>query len=72
MRSVTEMRQSIDSTLKLRQEESLSRAHRDAGKAISMLNDRRVVIKGATDYSIPESHLTEMHHLVSERQTEVE
>ena len=36
------------------QEESLSRAHRDAGKAISMLNDRRLIIKGATDYSIPE------------------
>ena len=54
------------------QEESLNRAHRDAGKAISMLNDRRLIIKGATDYSIPESHLTEMHHLVSERQTEVE
>ena len=54
------------------QEESLNRAHRDVGKAISMLNDRRLVIKGATDYTIPESHLTEMHHLVSERQTEVE
>ena len=54
------------------QKESLDRAQRDAGKAISMLNDRRLVVKGATDYSIPESHLTEMHHLVSERQTEVE
>ena len=54
------------------QEESLNRAQRDASKAISMLNDRRLIIKGATDYSIPESHLTEMHHLVSERQTEVE
>ena len=54
------------------QEESLDRAHRDANKAISMLNDRRLIIKGATDYSIPESHLTEMHRLVSERQTEVE
>ena len=54
------------------QEESFNRAQRDASKAISMLNDRRLIIKGATDYSIPESHLTEMHHLVSERQTEVE
>ena len=54
------------------QKESIGHAHRDAGQAISKLNDRRLVIKGATDYSIPESHLTEMHHLVSERQTEVE
>ena len=54
------------------QEESLNRAQRDASKAIGMLNDRRLIIKGATDYSIPESHLTEMHHLVSERQAEVE
>ena len=54
------------------QKESIEHAHRDAGRAISKLNDRRLVIKGATDYSIPESHLTEMHHLVSERQTEVE
>ena len=54
------------------QKESIEHAHRDAGRAISKLNDRRLVIKGATDYSIPESHLTEMHHLVNERQTEVE
>ena len=54
------------------QKESLDRAHRDAGRAISKLNDRRLVIKGATDYSIPESHLTDMHHLASERQAEVE
>ena len=54
------------------QKESLDRAHRNAGRAISKLNDRRLVIKGATDYSIPESHLTEMHLLASERQTEVE
>ena len=45
---------------------------KDAGSAISKLNDRRLVVQGATDYSIPESHLTEMHYLVSERQTEVE
>ena len=54
------------------QKESLERAHRDAGRSIRMLNDRRLVIKGATDYSIPESHLTEMHHLANERFTEVE
>ena len=36
------------------QKESLERAHRDAGRSIKMLNDRRLVIKGATDYSIPE------------------
>ena len=54
------------------QQESLDRAQRDAGKAINMLNDRRLIVKGATDYSIPESHLTDMHRLVSERQTEVE
>ena len=54
------------------QKESLERAHRDAGRSIKMLNDRRLVIKGATDYSIPESHLTEMHHLASERFAEVE
>ena len=35
------------------QKDSLERAHRDAGKSIKMLNDRRLVIKGATDYSIP-------------------
>ena len=52
--------------------ESLERAHRDAGRSIKMLNDRRLVIKGATDYSIPESHLTEMHQLASERFAEVE
>ena len=34
------------------QKESLDRAHKDAGRAISKLNDRRLVIKGATDYSI--------------------
>ena len=54
------------------QKESLERAHRDAGRSIRMLNDRRLVIKGATDYSIPESHLTEMHHLTNERFAEVE
>ena len=54
------------------QKESLERAHRDAGRSIRMLNDRRLVIKGATDYSIPESHLTEMHHLANERFAEVE
>ena len=54
------------------QKESLERAHRDAGRSIRMLNDRRLVIKGATEYSIPESHLTEMHHLASERFAEVE
>ena len=54
------------------QKESLDRAHKDAGRAISKLNDRRLVIKGATDYSIPESHLTEMHHLTNERFAEVE
>ena len=54
------------------QKDSLERAHRDAGKSIKMLNDRRLVIKGATDYSIPESHLTEMHQLASERFAEVE
>ena len=54
------------------QKESLERAHRDAGRSIKMLNDRRFVIKGATDYSIPESHLTEMHQLASERFAEVE
>ena len=54
------------------QKESLERAHRDAGRSIKMLNDRRLVIKGATDYSIPDSHLTEMHQLASERFAEVE
>ena len=54
------------------QKDSLERAHRDAGRSIKMLNDRRLVIKGATDYSIPESHLTEMHQLASERFAEVE
>ena len=54
------------------QKESLERAHRDASRSIRMLNDRRLVIKGATDYSIPESHLTEMHHLANERFAEVE
>ena len=54
------------------QKESLESAHRDAGRSIRMLNDRRLVIKGATDYSIPESHLTEMHHLANERFAEVE
>ena len=54
------------------QRESLDRARRDASRSISMLNDRRLVIKGATDFSIPESHLTEMHHLASERFAEVE
>ena len=54
------------------QKESLERAHRDAGRSIKMLNDRRLLIKGATDYSIPESHLTEMHQLASERFAEVE
>ena len=54
------------------QKESLERAHRDAGRSIKMLNDRRLVIKGATDYSIPESHLTEMHQLASERFAQVE
>ena len=54
------------------QKESLERAHRDAGRSIKMLNDRRLVIKGATDYSIPESHLVEMHQLASERFAEVE
>ena len=52
--------------------ESATRAQQDAGKAISQLNDRRLVIKGATDYSIPESHLTDMHQLIGEHQNEME
>ena len=52
--------------------ESATRAQRDAGKAISQLNDRRLIIKGATDYSIPESHLTDMHQLIGEHQSEME
>ena len=36
-----------------------------------MMNDRRLLIKGATDFSIPESHLMDMHALVNERNTEV-
>ena len=55
------------------QKDSLERAHRDAGKSIKMLKRQKdLVIKGATDYSIPESHLTEMHQLASERFAEVE
>ena len=34
------------------QKESLERAHRDAGRAIDKLNDRQLVIKGATDYCL--------------------
>ena len=52
--------------------ESATRSQRDAGKAISMLNDRRLIIQGATDYSIPESHLTDMHLLLGEKQSEME
>ena len=52
--------------------ESTERAHKDAGKAVRQLNDRRLVIQGATDYSVPESHLTEMHQLVNERQSVLE
>ena len=36
-----------------------------------MMNDRRLLIKGTTDFSIPESHLMDMHALVNERNTEV-
>ena len=53
-------------------EESARSSQRDAGKAISMLNDRRLVIQGATDYSIPESHLTDMHMLLGENRSEME
>ena len=54
------------------QRETIECVGQQAGRAIGQLNDRRLVIKGATDYSIPESHLTEMHTLASERYTEVE
>ena len=52
-------------------EESASRYRRDASKAIGMLNDRRLIIQGATDYSIPESHLTDMHTLLGENRSEM-
>jgi len=47
-------------------------AHRDASHVISKLNNRQLVIKGAIDYSIPENHLTEIHHLANERFAKVE
>ena len=53
-------------------EESTTQHQRHASKAISMLNDRRLVIQGATDYSIPESHLTDMHKQLGENRTEIE
>ena len=34
------------------QRETIDRAHQQAGRAIGQINDRRLVIKGATDYSI--------------------
>ena len=54
------------------QREEIDYVGKDAGRAVSQSNDRRLAIKGATDFSIPESHLTEMHTLVSERYTEME
>ena len=54
------------------QRETIERVGQQAGRAIGQPNDRRLVIKGATHCSIPESHLTEMHTLASERYTEVE
>ena len=56
----------------VKMEESARSSQRDAGKAISMLNDRRLIIQGATDYSIPESHLTDMHMLLGENRSEME
>ena len=53
------------------QREEISRTSGEAGRAIRMMNDQRVPFKGATDFSIPESHLTDMHALVNERNTEV-
>ena len=53
------------------QRDEINRTSGEGGRAIRMLNDRRLVIKGATDSSIPENHLTEMHTLVNERNTEV-
>ena len=53
-------------------EESTAQHQRHASKAISMLNDRRLVIQGATDYSIPESHLTDMHTMLGENRAEME
>ena len=53
-------------------EESETQQQRYASKAISMLNDPRLVIHGATDYSIPETHLTDMHKQLSENRTEMD
>ena len=54
------------------QRDEINRVGRDASRAVSQLSDRRLLIKGATDFSIPESHLTEMHTLVNQRYTEME
>ena len=53
-------------------EDAAKRSLRDAGKAIGMLNDRRLLIQGATDFTIPESHLTDMHMLLGENRSEME
>ena len=54
------------------QQETIERIGRDTRRAVGRLNDRLLVIKGATDFSIPESHLTDMHALAGEQHTEVE
>ena len=54
------------------QRETLDRVGPQASRAFGQLNDRQLVSKGATDFSIPERHLTKMRTLASERYTEVE
>ena len=53
------------------QRDEINRASGETGRAIRMLNERKLLIKGATDFSIPESHLTDMHALLNEKNTEV-
>ena len=49
------------------QREEINRNSGEAGRAINMMYDRRFLVK-ATEFSIPESHLTDMHALVNERE----
>jgi len=44
-----------------KERKSFENLQSDTDRAFKVLNERRIVIQGAQDYSIPQSHLADMH-----------
>lgn len=55
-----------------KERKSFENLQSDTDRAFKVLNERRIVIQGAQDYSIPQSHLADMHMEVHVQQKEIE